>query len=78
MFTCPCTDGGTSPNFVGYYCESALSGPPWDPPVLFSNDTLWDGQDCNIFERTCCSKLSTTQGARPAVEFDITLGVELE
>ena len=55
--TCPCTGSGTSPPaFVGsdYYCESALSGPPWDPPVLYSNDTLWDGQDCNGRERTCC------------------------
>ena len=55
--TCPCTGSGTSPPaFVGsdYYCESALSGPPWDPPVLYSNDTLWDGQDCDGLERTCC------------------------
>ena len=58
IFTCPCTGSGTSaPAFVGsdYYCESALSGPPWDPPVVFSNDPLWDGQDCNGFERTCCN-----------------------
>ena len=34
--------------------ESALNGPPWEPPVLYSNDTLWDGQDCNGLERTCC------------------------
>ena len=55
--TCPCTGGGTyPPSFVGsdYYCESALSGPPWEPPVLYSNDTLWDGQDCDGLEHTCC------------------------
>ena len=55
--TCPCTGYGTSsPAFVGsdYYCESALSGPPWEPPVLYSNDTLWDGQDCDGLEGTCC------------------------
>ena len=54
--TCPCTGGKTSPSFVGsdYYCESALDGPPWEPPVLYSNDTLWDGQDCNGREHTCC------------------------
>ena len=54
---CPCTSSGTSPPaFVGsdYYCESALSGPPWDPPVLHSNDTLWDGRDCIGLEHTCC------------------------
>ena len=56
--TCPCTGGGTSPPaFVGsdYYCESALSGPPWEPPVLYYNDTLWDGQGCDGLERTCCN-----------------------
>ena len=56
--TCPCTGSGTSPPaFVGsdYYCESGLSGPPWDPPVLYSNDSLWDGQNCNGLERTCCN-----------------------
>ena len=54
--SCPCTGSGTSP-FVGsdYYCESALNGPPWEPPaVLYSDDPLWDGQDCNGLERTCC------------------------
>ena len=54
--TCPCTGGGKSPAFVGsdYYCESGHNSPPWRPPVLYSNDTLWDGQDCNGLERTCC------------------------
>jgi len=53
---CPCAGGTSPPAFVGsdYYCEAALSGPPWDPPVLYSNDTLWDGQDCDGLERTCC------------------------
>ena len=56
--TCPCTGSGTSPPaFVGsdYYCESALSGPPWEPPVLHHDDPLWDGQGCNGLERTCCN-----------------------
>ena len=54
---CPCNGGGIPPpSFVGsdYYCEAALSGPPWDPPVLYSSDPLWDGQDCGGVERTCC------------------------
>ena len=54
---CPCTGGGTSPAaFVGsdYYCESAISAGGWEPPVLYSNDSLWDGQHCNGLERTCC------------------------
>ena len=57
-FTCPCTGSGTSPpGFVGseYYCESGLNGPPWEPPVLYYNDPLWDGQNCDVLERTCCN-----------------------
>ena len=52
---CPC-NGGASPRFVGsdYYCESAISAGGWEPPVLSPNDPLWDGQDCNGPERTCC------------------------
>ena len=30
-----------------------LNRPPWRP-VLYSNDTLWDGQDCNGLKGTCC------------------------
>ena len=26
----------------------------WQPPVLYSNDPLWDGQGCNGLERPCC------------------------
>ena len=52
---CPCTGGTPPPAFVGsdYYCESGLNVHPWDY-VLYSNDTLWDGQDCHRSERTCC------------------------
>ena len=56
LSTCPCTGRGTSPPaFVGsdYYCESGLNRSPWRP-VLYSNDSLWDGRDCNGLERTCC------------------------
>ena len=54
--TCPCNGGTSPPNFVGsdYYCESALKGPPWEPPILYYNDTLWDRQNCIGLERTCC------------------------
>ena len=54
--TCPCTGGGAPPPaFVGsdYYCESGLITSPYQS-VLYSNDTLWDGQDCDGLERTCC------------------------
>ena len=55
--TCPCTGGGRPPpNFVGsdYYCESGLNTAPWNPAVLYSDDPLWDGQDCGGLESTCC------------------------
>ena len=54
--TCPCAATGASPPaFVGsdFYCESGLNNGPWQS-VLYYNDTLWDGQDCNGLERTCC------------------------
>ena len=54
---CPCTGSGAPPpNFVGsdYYCESGLDFSPWRSSVLYSDDPLWDGQDCNGRERTCC------------------------
>ena len=55
-FVCPCSGGTSPPAFVGsdYYCESALNRPPWRPLVLYSNDPLWDGQDCDGLEHTCC------------------------
>ena len=54
--TCPCTSHGhPPPSFVGsdYYCESGISAGLWQPSV-YSNDTLWDGQDCRRSKRTCC------------------------
>ena len=33
---------------------SGESPPSWWPSVLYSNDPLWDGQDCNGREHTCC------------------------
>ena len=54
--SCPCTGiGDPPPAFVGsnYYCESghdtgSLNG------VLYTNNPLWDGQDCGGTEGTCC------------------------
>ena len=55
--SCPCTGGGRSPfAFVGsdYYCEAGHDVHPWQS-ILYYNDTLWDGQDCDGLERTCCN-----------------------
>ena len=60
-YACPC-DGGSYnnvPQFVGsdYFCESGVNE-PWDISrhnyILYSNDTLWDGEDC-LPSSTCCS-----------------------
>ena len=55
LATCPCNGGTPSPAFVGsdYYCESAVNTSP-SIRVLYSNDALWDGQDCGGLEGTCC------------------------
>ena len=53
---CPCSSypGASSPSYVGnnWYCESGNpnSTIPWR--LIFSNDPLWDGENC---EGACCS-----------------------
>ena len=56
---CPCvTDNGytgpSPPSFVGdnYYCESGYSGNGHPDSILYTDDPLWDGKNC---EGTCCS-----------------------
>ena len=58
-FDCPCNNGSPYMNytipFVGndYYCESGTNTD--NSYKLFSNDPLWDGQDCPGREATCCT-----------------------
>ena len=54
---CPCDTAAHSvvPSFVGndYFCESGVHS-EWNFGfVLYSNDVLWDGQDCTSTS-TCC------------------------
>ena len=56
---CPCNNGSYAsppPSFVGndYYCESGLNATPWSS-ILYADDPLWDGQNCNGYESTCCT-----------------------
>ena len=55
---CPCNiDSNTvAPSFVedDYYCESGAEH-PFPIPELFSNDPLWDGEQCNYNESPCCT-----------------------
>ena len=56
---CPCNNGSSVVvrDFVGndYYCESgnAVHSFPFDIPLV--EDILWDGQQCNGIESTCCT-----------------------
>ena len=54
----PCNTGLSLnvPAFVGndYYCESGLHMEQWDY-VLYSNDFLWDGNQCLGPEAGCCT-----------------------
>ena len=55
---CPCaaSPGASAPSFVGqdFYCESATRyGAPF-PPRWYTNNTLWDGEDCYPGS-SCCN-----------------------
>ena len=54
---CPCNSGSSAfvPDFVGndYYCESGNRNNQFD--ILLVEDILWDGQQCNSIESTCCT-----------------------
>ena len=60
---CPCCTGntGSTATFVGshYYCESGDPTPEWEKHVLYSDDPLWDGQQCTGREAPCCPDNST-------------------
>ena len=57
---CPCNSGrsATPPAYVGnnYYCESGVNTLKFKDIVLYSNDPLWDGQQCPGNEASCCTK----------------------
>ena len=62
LCNCPCAKNpGTSPpSYVGdhYYCESATQYSPPKPPRpqhWYTNNTLWDNQDCHPGSN-CCNK----------------------
>ena len=59
---CPCNTGYSGGRNVAspfisnrYYCESAVDpGKIWTP-VLYPNDPLWDGKNCDGNEVSCCT-----------------------
>ena len=58
-FRCPCNTGSdlNPPHFVGsdYYCETGDNDDTCCDSILYSNDVLWDGQQCPGIEAPCCS-----------------------
>ena len=56
-FGCPCNANSqvSPPSFLGnnYYCESGADS--ISSGVFYSNDVLWDGQQCNNAEGPCCT-----------------------
>ena len=59
---CPCAanPGVSSPPFVGQdlYCESATRYPPPSPQRWYTNNTLWDGEDCYPGSSCCDNPLA--------------------
>ena len=60
QYNCPCNSNTfyNAPSFVGsdYYCETGDHDYSCcDYEYLFSNDTLWDGQQCPGVEAPCCT-----------------------
>ena len=59
LSSCPCAGGTAPPQLVGsdFYCESGLANRSWDifTSPFYSNDVLWDRQQCGGNETTCCS-----------------------
>ena len=58
-YDCPCNIGNTQsviPSFVGndYYCESGYSSGACNN-TIYTNDVLWDGQQCPSLEAPCCN-----------------------
>ena len=55
---CPCANHSAlrAPLFVGdnYYCESGNTG-IFDASVLYSEDALWDGEQC-LPDNSCCDQ----------------------
>ena len=58
---CPCNtnhDGSRDTNgtFIGthYYCESGIDHGRSEATILYPDDPLWDGQQCDDAEAPCC------------------------
>ena len=68
---CPCNKNSTaqSPPFVGndYYCESAATTCCLN--TIFTDDPLWDGNQCSDIEAPCCTTNNRSWFSRTLTEF---------
>ena len=61
IIACPCSPYSTqqapAPSFVGndYYCESGNPIPSGNLATIYSDDILWDGNQCRTLEAQCCT-----------------------
>ena len=60
IYSCPCNTGTNAtfvPSFIGneYYCESGVPAGQSFQSILYPNDPLWDGQQCDGNEGPCCT-----------------------
>ena len=57
-YVCPCAPNSplTIQSFIGddYFCESGSPG-KWNFTTLYTNDPLWDGEQCGLIEQECCN-----------------------
>ena len=76
-FGCPCTSGtftGTVPQFIetNYFCESGIDK---ISNGIFTDDPLWDGQDCPKDRTTHAALTEILHGSVDASTSDIELRV---
>ena len=78
--TCPCNTGATNtvPSFVGehYYCESGTNSTPSIGQV-YTDDPLWDGNNCPSKEAPCCTGTGLPWFSRDYGNATITDYIEL-
>ena len=55
--SCPCSTGSAPPSAVGnnYFCESGCPNNAANGNTFYSDDRLWDGEQCGVIERGCCT-----------------------
>lgn len=81
---CPCNTGYTggkdpTSTFIGshYYCESGIEPPIIWSQVLYLNDPLWDGQQCNNKDASCCPTNSKMPWFLRSLDTDFSDDLEL-